>query len=227
MVPISSFAPLVQPYAPAAPFPMLEQAIRLAAVEFCERTRCWRHVVHRHIDVFNGGVGHGDIRIIPPYGTIFEFEFAYFNGKRLIPAQFSDLDIRPDDSNGPETGMPSYISQIRPGTLKMTPIPDESGSLHLSIFLKPVSLEDWDGPGYNDTADEDMNVLPEFLLVEQGEAISHGALSRLLSVPGQSFSDPAGASVYAASFMQKLDQRFDTNLRGQHRAPPRSRSHSF
>lgn len=226
MIPISSFMPLVMTYASSAPYPVVEQAIRLAAVEFCERTRCWRQVVHRHIDVFSGGVAMGDVKIIPPYGTIFEFEFAYFNGCKLIPAQFSDLGASGDDQ-GPDVGMPRYISQSRPGSLRLTPLPDTSGSLHISIFLKPLTLDDWEPGGYGDDPDEDLNVLPDFLLTHHGEAIAHGALSRILSIPGQGFTDMAGASGYLASFQHKLDQRFDANLRGQHRAPPRSRSHSF
>lgn len=227
MTAISNFMPLVLPYAPAVPFPVAEQMIRLAAVEFCERTRCWRHILTRHVDAFNGGCGQPQIRILPPYATIFEFEFAYFNGEALTPTQFSDVDVRSEEQGGPEIGVPAHITQTEPNTVMLLPLPEASGSLQLSLFLKPVSTDEWSGGTYDFEDDDDLNVLPEFLLTQQGEILSHGALARILALPGQSFSDPREAARRAALFAQGLDSRFRTNLRGQQRAPTRTKPHSF
>lgn len=226
MIPITAFMPLVLPFAPTVPEPVAEQMIRLAAIEFCERTRCWRHIANRRIDAFNGGTASGTIRVLPPYATIFEFEFAYFNGEKLEPLQFSDIDV-PSDDEGPEIGVPRYITQTEPNSVRMIPLPEESGSLHLSMFLKPIAMDEWEGSAYDRADDDDLNVLPDFLLTQQGETIQHGALARILAIPGQSYTDPSRSEFYRLSFASRLDTRFATNVMGQHKAQPRTRPQNF
>lgn len=226
MIPITSFFPLVKVYASEVPDPVAEQMIRLAAVEFCERTRCWRHIINRNIDAFNGGCGSPQIRVLPPYATIFQFEFAYFNGRKLESLQFSEVDVQPPES-GPEFGNPDWITQSEPGTVRLLPAPDYSGVLNMSVFLKPVSSDDWHGAAYDTSEDDELNLLPDFLLSQQGEAISHGALARILAIPNQTYTDPARSEFYRMSFANKLDHRFDNNTLGQQRAQPRSKPHNF
>ena len=172
MIPIESFIPLVTVHASEAPHPVVEQQIRLAAIEFCERTRCWRHVFRREVSCPGG-----PIRIIPPYATIFEFEFAYFNDAALTPTQLTDIDFEPTQ--------------------------DDTGE------------------------DDDLNMLPDFMLVQHAETIARGALARILAIPGQTYTDMARAGAYAADFRDRMDTRFNTGLRGQQRAPARSKTHSF
>lgn len=227
LVPITSFFPLVLTFAPAVPEPVAEQMIRLAAVEFCERTRCWRHMVTRRvIGMEEECAAPQAIRIFPPYATIFEFEFAYFNGQKLDPMQFSDIDIQSPDEEQ-ITGHPRNITQTEPGQVMLLPRPDASGSLNLSLFLKPLSMDDWEGSPYDSGEDDDLNVLPDFLMTQHGEAIQFGALARILAIPGQSYTDLARAEFYRLSFAAKLDSGFQMNLRGQHRAPPRSKPQTF
>lgn len=224
MIPISSFFPLVKPYAPACPDPVAEQMIRLAAIEFCERTRCWRHIVQRRISGFDDGCRGGPIRILPPYATIFEFEFAYFNGSKLDALQFSEVDVAAPGQENEFIGFPAHITQTEPNTVMIIPAPDASGTLNMSIFLKPVGSDEWSGSSYDQEEDDDLNVLPDFLLIQQGEAITHGALSRILALPKQSYSNPEQAEFYRLSFKDKCDTRFQSNLRGQQRAQPRSKA---
>lgn len=228
LIPITAFMPLVLTFAPTVPEPVAEQMIRLAAVEFCERTRCWRYMFTRRI----GGLEEeacpapGPVRLFPPYATIFEFEFAYFNGAKLAPMQYSDIDILPDDSD-PVSGPPTHITQAAPGQIALIPRPDASGSLNVSAFLKPVASDEWSGSTYDMQEDDDLNVLPDFLLTQHGEAIQFGALARILAIPGQAYTDPARSEFYRLAFAAKLDSGFQINLRGQQRTPPRSKPSNF
>lgn len=69
------FLPMILPYAPGLPTMTAEHAVRLAAIEFCERTRCWRHAV----DVVFSADNHQAV-VAPDYATIHQFEFAVFSG---------------------------------------------------------------------------------------------------------------------------------------------------
>lgn len=226
MIPISSFLPLITIHASAVPHPVAEQQTRLAAIEFCERTRCWRHMIRRQIDVFDGGCGSPSIRLMPPYATIFEWEFAYFNEAKLTPMQFSDVDFTQRDS-GDITGPPTHITQTEPGLVALIPPPDASGGLYMSVFLKPIGSDEWSGGTYDMDEDDDLNVLPDFLLTHHAESIARGALARILAIPGQTYTDMPRAAAYAADFHDRMDHRFNNNLRGQQRAPARARPHNF
>ncbi len=221
MIPIESFIPLVTVHASEAPHPVVEQQIRLAAIEFCERTRCWRHVFRREVSCPGG-----PIRIIPPYATIFEFEFAYFNDAVLTPTQLTDIDFEPTQDDA-FSAPPTHISQIEPGQVILFPRSNEPGLIYLSAFLKPIGSDDWNGGTYDTGEDDDLNMLPDFMLVQHAETIARGALARILAIPGQTYTDMARAGAYAADFRDRMDTRFNTGLRGQQRAPARSKTHSF
>ena len=49
-VQLSQFLHMVLPYAPGLPVMTAEHELRLAAIEFCERTRCWRHMIEVEFD---------------------------------------------------------------------------------------------------------------------------------------------------------------------------------
>lgn len=215
--PLEDFLPLIAPYASACPFPMMEQALRLAAVEFCERTRCWRHMVSRPIRRDTTGL------VAPAYATIHEIETATWDGNPLIPTQFSH--VQNDIENPVGGGNPAYITQVSPGFV--TVIPFAEGMLVLSLFLKPKVSNDLAATSTYGPGDEDINVLPEFLLVQHGEHLAAGALHRILSLPGQTYSDPNRAAVFHDTFERGINTHFARNIKGQHRAAPRSRPNHF
>lgn len=220
--PLEDFFPLVMPYADMAPSPMVQQALRLSAVEFCERTRCWRHITTRTV------LREESTIVTPPYATIFEIESATFNGLRLIATQFTQIEQGVDDQGG---GQPAYISQKSPQSVTLIPRPMDGldpAVLVLSMFLKPkCATEQPVASSYDPETDDDYNVVPEFLLVQHAESIAAGALRRLCDIPGQSFTDPGRAASSMALFERACDNHFRSNLRGEHRAPSRSRAQYF
>lgn len=214
--PIEDFHRLVLPYASECPYPMVCQSIRLAAIEFCERTRCWRYVTNRTLSRDTAAI------VAPSFATIFEIEKASWeDGTDLQPTQFSDVEAGADLLL--ETGTPQYVTQNAPNSV--TVIPFMAGVLTLSLFLKPKAVADDNGIYDND--DEDINVLPDFLFVQHGESIAAGALARILALPHQPYTDLAKAGGYNAIFNRAMDTHFASNLKGQHRAVARSRPHYF
>lgn len=213
-VPASAFSALINPYAGACPDPMIEQAIRLAAVEFCERTRCWRHIVTKTVRRSES------IVVAPAYSVIHEFETAYFNGAPLTPIAYSAIQEELINDTEGTTSQPEYISQANPGTVQLWPFME--GELKLTCFLKPASVDEA-APASPYDDDEEQGILPEFLRSQFGEAIAAGALSRILSIPNQSYTDPGQAANYLARFERAMDRNFGANIKGQHRVAPRTR----
>lgn len=197
---IAEFTPFVQPYAPSAPTAALYAAIRRAAIDYCERTLCWRGVVE--IEPF----GDSEPMCAPANAAICKVESAFYDGCKLEPAIYSDLL--------PETDVPGTrplrFSQMNPDTIRLDPAPPNGGGvLRLAMLLKPAfnAME-----------------LPEFLLRHYAETIGHGAVYRLKITPGQSYSDPAGAVFHLSKFAETTDINSSANVRGQHRARPRVRA---
>lgn len=206
---VSKFLPLVQPYAPHASDPAVMQALRKAAIEFCEQTRCWRHMIRLTISRQDYPA------IAPAYAAIHEFETVTFNDDTpLTPVQFSDVE----HADFSEQGAPRYITQTGPSRISILPFSD--GVLDISVFLKPRHGDEYAlSP---DSAPENVyDTVPDFLFTLHGEVIAAGALSRLLLLPGQPFTDPKMAEYFRADFQRRAERVFNHNVRGQQRARPR------
>jgi hypothetical protein len=209
--PISLFDSFVVPYAQKAPIPLVRKFVRLAAIEFCERTRCWREIVTVNVDAQNAAI------VAPSHAAIHEIEEATFDGRPLQPTQFTDTTLLERQ----EDGHPRYITQTHPNAVAL--IPFEAGSLTLSLFLKPRSETQMKTDIMSGQTVDRLDVVPEFMFSQYAQKIADGALARLLMVPGQPFSNPSEGMRRELLFRQHLDAKFATNITMQHRAPPRVR----
>lgn len=109
------WASLIRPYCEEAPLPVVENAVRYAAIQFCERTRAWRYIVSASFEENN------EVIIAPDYATIHEIENAWWNDSvELVPTQFTEA--LPEDLNATEPiGTPRYITQMSPNTVTVLP----------------------------------------------------------------------------------------------------------
>lgn len=199
MVEFDVLLPRVMQYAQAVPEPLAIQHLRDAAIKLCEDTRCWR-------DVYTTQTTGDEIEVtsVPPYAALYSIEWARFDGQLLeARAPTSDLVIG-------EEGVPRFITQLTPNTVTLVPF--GVGSLQLSCFLKPSLNAD---------------IIPDFLYTEFGPAIADGALSTLLLIPNQPYSNPQQAIYHGQRFQAVLDKNFAYNLRGQQRAAKRTKSSFF
>lgn len=186
----------VIPSASACPDPIAAAHIIDAARSFCEATRCWRHRQRVTLDGTEA-----DIALSVEDAAIHELERALFDDEELSEITF-DASFLSDE------GEPRYISQINPATFVLLPGP-RAGVLDLSIFLKPAVRA---------------LTLPDFLLHQHAQAVAYGALSTILVVPDQPFSNPKLAVYFAQQFEMRKDAGFNLNRRGQQRAPSRTRA---
>jgi len=189
--------------------------LRLAAIEFCERTRCWRYINTQTL------TANGPEMSVPAYATIHEIESAFLDDTELTPTQFSDVSY--DDLTDAGTDGPArYVTQISPNTVSIYPF--EAGDLRLTVFLKPRSGSESGGYEF-DPLQEKYNVVPEFMFLQHAEDLMHGALARILELPAQSYTDMAKAQAHKLEFERRISQKFSTNIRGQQRMPMRVKPH--
>lgn len=233
--------PLVLPYCPTCPDFVAEQMIRLAAIDFAEKSRSWRHVAE--IDMSEGvwtalltgtveaqdygllfAVGGGVFRAkavlrgdestlaAPTIAVIHEIEFADWNGMRLTPVQYSTFEAE-------KQGVPQYVSQVTPNSISIWPY--EPGILTVSMFLKPSSASQFMVSADTPLFDR-FNVIPDFFVSLHGQTLALGALARILSIPDEPWTNDQKALFYKGEFEQKLNGAFRQNMRGQQRAPIRT-----
>lgn len=214
--PLRDFLPLVLPHAPTCPRPVAEQYLRLAAIEWCERTRCWRHIASTTLTN-----AQDEVIAAPDYATVHEIETAYFNGVELTPTQFSSADPADMDAAA-GLGTPKYITQTAPNTVRV--IPFAAGSLDLTLFLKPRSGTEY-GTDPLDPLQDKYNVVPEHIFIQNAEAVAEGALARLLLLKDVAWFNPKLALFYRDRFDNACTGKFNSEIRGQQRASARSTAH--
>lgn len=215
LVPLLDFSHLVRPHVPDASTPAVEQALRLSAIDFCERTRAWRQVTTVTLST------QGQAVVAPSFASIFEIESATYNNEtELKPTQYSSFE----QAEFAEEATPEYITQVRPDTVAVVPF--ATGTLTLSLFLRPRHDREFDIGDDGRTEDIYARV-PQFLLTQHAEHIAAGALYRLFITPGKKYTNDKLAAVYRQQFMDACDRHFTSTLEGQQNAPMRAEAHWF
>jgi len=207
--PLAHFMPLVLPYAPTAPEPVVMMNLRLAAREFCKDTRCWREVVTTQI---TQNPVEPDLSCA---ATIIAVQSAVLNGYELKPVPFDEAEI---DTYLTKAGQASQFTQDQMDRFIIMPF--EPGTLVMSLYLAPSA-----GPRRmaRDPQAEAQNQVPAFLFDEHVEVIAHGALSRILAIPGQEYTDGNMAGFFAAKFEMAKGEVQASVIKGKQRAPIRTK----
>lgn len=211
MIRAATLLSMLAPHAPTCPDFVAAPAIRHAAVPFCERARPWRHQVEITLSTAQGAI------VAPDTAAIVEIEFAEFDGRRLEPAGYIDV---------PEglTGQPTTFFQQVPDTIMISPF--SAGTLKVSMFLKPRAGQEF-GTDEGDPLFDRFDVLPDFLVYNHSKLLVDGALAQILVMPGESWSDPARAAMFRADYEQAIAAACAMPVRGQQRAPLRTKTMWF
>jgi hypothetical protein len=184
----------LSPSVPGCPQPILQQYVRDAAIEACERTLAWRYE-------------QPTIRLTPgvyeyPYTNPLQTEVHAFltatvNNVPLTPVTLEQLyGMYPDWPNLAldKRSDPRVICQLDPDNFILAPLPDDSQTydVKMIVALKPLR-----------TATEmDQNVFDDLENV-----IMHGALQHLLVLPDKNWTDRELASYHAKQYLYKTTER--------------------
>jgi hypothetical protein len=182
------------PSVPGAPNVVVEQYVRDAAIEACERTLAWRYE-QPQIRLNPGG--HDYAYDPPDFSEVHAILTATVNGEKLAPISLEQLhDVYPKwpyvSSN--EHATPRYITSIDPDNFAVAPVPDANViyDVRMIVALKPLR-----------TAEE----MDKTALDDLENVIMHGALQHLLVLPDRTWSDRELASYHAKQFAYKLSER--------------------
>ena len=187
MAAYSSLVKEVLPYVPLCPDSLVEQNLRSATIEFCERSKAYI----LDIDPFNtiSGVYEYDFDI--PTGTeVHQVLLMTHDGNDMDPISPRSLELNyPDWRN--RTGNPHVYLQKTPTTFWIVPVPSGSKQVITTVALKPSRTSN----------NIDTNISNQYR-----DAIIYGTLYRLLRMPNREWTDIGAAQEYLYQFNLEIKQ---------------------
>jgi hypothetical protein len=197
----SDFYDLVVPDLPGCPFLMIDNALRQAAIAFCEQSLAWSYQ-HPDVSVVAATAVYA---FVPPSGAVVHaITYAEF-ADTAIECKAGESGITIDDWRN-QTGTPTYVlGGATSATL--VPTPDVAGTLAMTVALKPSPT----ATGIDDA-----------MFNEYRDAIIHGALARLMLSPKKPYSNPSLATYHQQQFTILTGQAGMRQARNYTRAPLQS-----
>ena len=187
MAAYSSLVKEVLPYVPMCPDTLVEQNIRAAAIEFCERSKAYI----LDMDPFTtiSGVYEYDFEI--PSGTeVHQILYMTEDGNDMDPISPRSLELNYPDWRD-RTGNPHVYLQKTPTTFWVVPVPSGSRQVIVSVALKPSRTS---------------NNIDTTISNQYRDANIYGALYRLLRMPSREWTDVNAAREYLAQFNMEITQ---------------------
>jgi len=182
------------PSVPGCPRPTIEQYVRDAAIEVCEKTLVWRYEQPL-------------IRLTP---GVYDYEYETPQDSEIVAVVYAAVNGSPIDAiteeklhmlfpDWPSTDVtkradPRYMSQLDPDNFVVAPIPgaDKQYDIKMFVALKPTPT----ATSMDKTAFDECEQL-----------IMHGALQHLLILPNKSWTDRELAGYHAKQFAYKTASR--------------------
>ena len=186
----ADFGPYVDPYVAGVPQPTMVHHVRLAAIEFCLRTKCWV----RSLESLRPG-SDGLIDIEPDASTarIFDLERIAVNGIEW-PLVTASLGIARRDARADEPLTFTDDMQV----LTISPAPKAGSVIAIRVAMTPK----------NQAASLPVELEPYV------QCIAHGALASLMRIPGQTFTSPESER-HEALFREHIKNESSRLARGQ------------
>jgi hypothetical protein len=194
--PWSDFYDLVLPDVPSCTTAMADMVLRQSAISFCEQSLAWKYD-HSPISVLAGLSEYGFV--LSPGTAVHMVAYAALDGR--------ELNVCTGEAEAESwrslTGRPEYVSG-RNITLALLPTPDSPGLLTLKVVLKPSPS----------AAGIDDGIFDEYR-----EAITHGALARLMLSPRKPYTNVQLAQYHAQQFAIHAADAGTRAIRNHSRAP--------
>ncbi|BBL74174.1 hypothetical protein [Methylomagnum ishizawai] len=199
----------VLPTVPGCPDLAAKLDILRACIQFCREARVWRAWLDP-VDVVAGQMEYA--LPVPVGATVARVEEAGLGDARLGPMTREDaLERYGEGWDTALRGEPRNYLVPGPGTLALVPIPARDGAALLKVFatLEPTPTA---------------ATVPDWLLADYPETIAHGALARLLAVPGKPWSHPQLALWHGRRFQADIGSYAAVVARGRTCRPLGTRS---
>jgi hypothetical protein len=185
------FLPYVSQYVPDASEFITIDAIKQAAIEFCEKTFVWQYTIPA-MDVVAGQNTYpmatpADTKSVGPIQV-------YYDKNLMVPKGPDELaDIYRMGDWQQVSGGPQYVTRMIKPEIILVPNPSTSNAsfLHIKTALAPT----------RDSTEIDSEMFEQY-----AEAIAWGARARLLAQPRQDYSDKAGAIEAMKMFRYEINR---------------------
>jgi len=181
-----AWIPAVQADVAGAPRAMMLDAIRQAAIEFCERTRAWRY----ELASFNTALDDDDARVaqytltVPTGSRVLSIRSLSYAGLPLTEKSMDWLDENEPGWRTKEGTPRNYVLRDN-GIILLDRLPPEGVAITGTVALKPLQ----DGTEIGDNVYQDYR-----------EAIAAGAIYRLRMMPGKDWYEPNLAALKLPAF---------------------------
>jgi hypothetical protein len=178
-----SFFRHVQPHLPGCPEVVIENHLRDAAIDFCERSEVWRYSTAEEFTV----AGVSDYFVGTPSGAILE-NVVSLHVDGFLVAQSSELYAR-HNPTVPQ-GSPRSFSLFEDRQVRFFPTPDKAYPFAATVVLKPKLSA---------------SGVENFIFETHGKTIACGAIASLAVIPGKEWTNPELASYYQNKFLRSVD----------------------
>ena len=186
-----SLLPEIIPMVPGCPDTLIENNIRAAVIELCEKAA----VLQAELDPITTVAGAYEYDLEPPSGTVVhKIMWVVHDGKDIEPISTSLLEQRKQNwRDADNRGTPEYYVKTSQSLFWMVPVPNvtKASSTIVRAQLKPTQTS---------TAADDE------LMSDYRDTSVNGALFRLLRLPSKDWTDFAGAQVYSSLFNEGITQ---------------------
>lgn len=206
MTPLDSLLPLVLPFATNCPEPTAISNLRLAARDFCQRTKIWREGQTVALTVPPGQV----TLVAPAQAVLLDLDRVDWAGKPVDQITWDEFrDQHPEWETA--TGRPCAIAQeMIGGPFLISPV--DAGDLKVWAYWMPSRTA---------------TSIPDFLAERFAERLADGALSYILRLPDEPYTNPTEAATRAAVFNACVASHVSFSEMGQQRAALRTRPSFF
>lgn len=185
-VSLKNFLPYVTPKVPACPQPIVLDAVRAAAIDFCERTLLW---FEKQAVVAVDSLSFPYTITPPAHGAVTRVTHVFVDGIELQPKTFDVLDI--SDTWDTETGSPKYYFLVFGSGLRVQPLPESSMDMRVTVAYAPTRTAE---------------VVESFLYDIWLDAVAAGALRRLMSDIGAVWFNADGSAFYNQVYASKVHE---------------------
>ncbi len=181
-----AFQPQIQSYTEGSSGPQMDNASRLAAIEFCTMSQVYRE----DLDPMNTLAGVAEYDLSPPLETrVVVPVYVSLNGVGIAP---TNEDALPTNWRSTPPAPPQNYLVMNSQSIYIYPTPlVAAGVLFVRAALKP-DLATATG-------------IEERIFVDWGEVIAHGAAARLLAIPGKPWSNPEANAYHQGRFIEGIN----------------------
>ena len=197
----SAFFDYVLPHVPGCPQAVATQEIRNAAIDFCSRTR-----LYRHDETFTVLANEAKYPLTPVTDTVVsEVLRVWFNSREIYPKNEDELASINNDWKNWVATQAYYYFRADERTLQLVPKPNTGYTSGMVIIatLKPTRAS---------------LVIDTRLFEEYVEEIAYGARYRLMLYPSVPYSNPPLAKVNKDLFEEAINRGLRKAMAGLSRA---------